>query len=173
MKTLQVKTERLILRNPLPSDAKQYSKADISYRSTGPINTPKKATKHIKEKLKDKNSFEWGLFLKETGELVGVVEIDHMQWFGHQAGEMSHHIKKKYQRKGYGTESSIAIINFCFKKMKFHKMYADTTPDNKGAQKLLKKLGFKLEGKIRDRNYKKGKWVDELDYGLLKNEWKK
>ena len=156
MKTPRVETRRLILRNPLPSDAKTYSKAEISYYSTGKINTEEKARKHIKKSLKDKQSFEWGLFLKENGELIGIVELDHLSWFNHNAGEMSHHIKRKYQKQGYGTESATALINYCFKKMNLKKIYADTNPDNKGAQKLLKKLGFKLEGRIRERHFING-----------------
>lgn len=172
MKTRAVKTERLILRNPLPKDAEEYAKIGVAYRSTGKINTPRKALAHIKKSLNDKNSFEWGLFLKENNKIIGVVEMDHLDWFNHTAGEMSHHINKKYQKKGFGTESAIALINYGFKKMRLRKIYADTTPDNKGAQKLLKKLGFKLEGRIRERRQKNGKWVDELDYGLLRKEWR-
>lgn len=171
MKTPEVKTKRLILKNPRVSDAKDYSKLGVSYYSTGKINTEKKARLHIKESLTDKDNFEWGLFLRSNGKLIGIVELDHLSWFDRKAGEMSHSIKKGYQRRGYGFESAVTLINYCFKKMKLRKIYADTTPGNKGAQKLLRKLGFKLEGRIRERRYKKGKWVDELDYGLLKREW--
>lgn len=173
MKTPTIKTKRLILKNLLPSDAKEYSKAEISYHSTGKINTENKARNHIKKSLEDKQSFEWGLFLKKSGKLIGVIELDHLSWFDHKAGEISQKIKKNYQKRGYGTESAMALINYCFEKMKLRKIYADTDPDNKGAQKSLKKLGFKLEGKIREKHYKKGKWVDELDFGLLKKDWVK
>ena len=173
MKTPEIKTKRLILRNPLPKDTKEYSKIGVSYYSTGKINTEKKAEAHIKKSLKDKQSFEWGLFLKENNKLIGIIELDHLSWFNYKAGEMSHHIKKEYRNKGYGTESAKALINYCFKKMGLRKIYADTDPNNKNAQKLVKKLGFKLEGRIREKNYKNGKWVDELDYGLLKKEWLK
>tara|TARA_Y100000310_G_scaffold342243_1_gene444552 strand:- start:9172 stop:9696 length:525 start_codon:yes stop_codon:yes gene_type:complete len=173
MKTKQVKTNRLILRNPLPKDSKEYSKIGVSYHSTGKIDTEKKSREHITKSLNSKNSFEWGLFLKTNGELIGIVELGHLDWFNDKAGgEMSHNIKKEYQKMGFGLESAKALINYCFKSMKLHKIYADTTPGNIGAQKLLKRLGFKLEGRIRDRRKIKGKWVDELDYGLLNKEWK-
>ena len=173
MKTEIIKTKRLILRNPLLKDSKAYSKAEVSYHSTGKINTNEKAKKRIKKVLKDKQGFEWGLFLKENNELIGIIELDHLSWFDYKAGEMSKNIKKKYQNRGYGTEAAIALINYCFKKMKLRKIYADTNPTNIGAKKLLKKLGFKLEGRIRERRYSNGKWIDELNYGLLKKEWKK
>jgi ribosomal-protein-alanine N-acetyltransferase len=172
MKAKKVQTERLILRNLSPSDAKVYSKVGVAYRSTGKINTEEKAKKHIKKSLNEKESFEWGLFLKSTGELIGIIEIDHLNWFDFKAGELSFIVRKKWQKQGFGFESSEALLNYCFKEMKLHKIYADTSPDNIGAQKLLKRLGFKLEGRIRERRKVKGKWVDELDYGLLKKEWK-
>ena len=98
MRTSTVKTKRLILRNPLPKDAEAYSKVGVSYYSTGKIDTEKKAREHINKSLRDKDSFEWGLFLKENNKIIGVIEMDHLSWFGRKAGEMSHHINKKYQK---------------------------------------------------------------------------
>lgn len=41
----------------------------------------------------------------------------------------------------------------------------------KQADVLLKKLGFTLEARIRDRKDSQGKRCDDLRYGLLKSEW--
>ena len=57
--------------------------------------------------------------------------------------------------------------------MKYRKIYADTNQYNIVSQKTLLKIGFKLEGRIRERRKVKGRWTDELDYGLLRKEWKK
>lgn len=173
MKTISVKTKRLLLRDLQASDAKTYAKLGVSYYSTGKINTPQKAKEHIKRVLKSKDGFEWGIFLKDTGELIGVVELSHLSWFDHAAGEMSHNIQKRHQGRGYGLESGRALIDYCFDIMKLHKLYSDTDEGNEGAMKLLKKLGFKLEGVIREKHRINSAWIDELDYGLLRSEWKK
>ncbi len=36
---------------------------------------------------------------------------------------------------------------------------------------VLEKLGLKLEGRLREKEYFKGRWWDTLMYGMLKEEW--
>jgi RimJ/RimL family protein N-acetyltransferase len=36
---------------------------------------------------------------------------------------------------------------------------------------LLERLGLKLEGRLREKEYFKGRWWDTLVYGILENEW--
>ena len=159
--------ERIILRPFSPKDAEQYSKMDRKKR-----NTIEKAKNFINSSWK-KDSYYFGIFLKENNELIGQLELCHMNWWYDKAGEICYFIKKDFRGKGYATEASKAMINCGFNKLRFRKIYADTDPDNLASQKVLKKLGFKLEGKIREKNFVKGKWIDEYDFGLLKSEWKK
>ena len=165
-------TERLILREYYPADAKSFSSLGISFYQTGKINTTNKTKKYIANVNKNKNEFALAIILKKNNALIGNMEICHMNWFDFKAGEIAYHIHKRHRKKGYATEASKGLINYCFKHMKMRKIYADTQPTNIASQKVLKKLGFKLEGRIRERRKVKGKWTDELDYGLLRKEWK-
>ena len=169
---LKLETERLIVKILSLKDAESYSKLGVSYRSTGKINNTQKAEEYIKKSHKSKDSFDLGIFLKENKKLIGTIELCHMNWFDFKAGEISYTIHKEHRKKGYVTEAIEPLIDYCFKNMKFIKIYADTEPNNIASNKVLKKLNFKLEGRIRKRHLKKGKWVDELDYGLLKEEWR-
>lgn len=164
---LTINSERLILRAFTLVDAEQYSKLSIHS-----INTITKAKNFIKSSWK-KDSYYFGIFLKEYNLLIGQIELCHMNWWYDKAGEICYHIGKKYWGKGYATEASKAVISYCFSKLKFRKIYADTDPNNLASQKVLEKLGFKFEGRIREKNLIKGKWTDELDYGLLRSEWKR
>jgi len=169
---LNIKGKRLILRNITLNDARNFSKLGASTYSFGKINTLERAKKYIRKSLIRETEFELVIILKENNKLIGSVELCHLDWFNFKAGEITYRIKKEYRKKGYATEAARLLINYCFKKMKLRKIYADTRPDNKASQRVLEKLGFKLEGRIREKNFIKGKWIDELDYGLLKKEWK-
>ena len=166
LKPIILKSERLILRKFKLSDVKQYIKLGSHIKDT------KKALAWIKSSW-IKNSYHFGIFLKENNILIGKIELCHMDWWFDKAGEIGYFINKKYRGKGYATKASGMVIDYCFDKLNFHKMYADTDPDNFASQKVLEKLGFKLEGRIREKVFVKGKWIDEYDYGLLKTEWKK
>lgn len=167
---INLRTERTILRNANLKDAQEYSKIGISTFSQGEINTTKKARKCLSDNAKDKDSVEVAVILKETGELIGHIELCHMSWW-EKGVEICRHFRKEYRGKGYGTEAARVLINYLFKKG-FRKIYADTNPDNIAAQRSLKKLGFRLEGRVRERRKINGKWTDELDYGLLRGELK-
>lgn len=169
----RIQTERLLLREYTAEDTKKFITLGISFHSTGKIDTVAKAKKYFAHVKKDENQFALAIILKENKELIGNIEMCHMHWFNFQAGEIAYHIHENQWGKGYATEAAKGLIDYCFKTLKMHKLYADTEPSNIASQKVLEKLGFKLEGRIRERRQIKGKWVDELDYGLLRKEWGK
>jgi len=164
LKKEEILGKRIFLKPLEQKDAEAYS-------NIGRKKILSEAKKFISSSWK-KDSYYFGIFLKENKELIGEMELCHMNWWFDKAGEICYFIKKEFRGKGFATESSKTMIDFCFKKLKFRKVYADTDPDNLASQKVLKKLGFKLEGKIREKNFVKGKWIDEYDFGLLKSEWK-
>ena len=167
MKVLKLESKRLILRKFKLKDVNDL--LELNHRKA---QTKKQAFKFIKESVL-KTGFYLAVVLKEENKVIGYQELCHLDWFDFQSGEIGYHFNKEYWGKGYATESAKLLIDYCFKKLKFHKVYADTDPSNLASQRILAKLGFKLEGRIRDRRKIKGKWVDELDYGLLKKEWGK
>lgn len=171
LKIPYLESRRLILRKLEPSDAKDFIELNHSSRRLGKINTSDKAKKWIKHSVSE-DGYYLAVVLKQEKKVIGFVELCHLNWWDWKAGEICYTINKKYTGKGYATEASKILVDYCFKKLKFHKVYADTVPDNVASQKVLEKLGFKLEGAIRDKYLKNGKWVDELDYGLLRREWK-
>lgn len=170
---LRLETERLILR-PFSlrdaSDLIEIEKFNKKFRGKDAL---QKAQTWIKKSV-NKKGFYLAIVLKEENKVIGYTELCHLDWFPyHEAGEICYHLNKRYWGKGYATEGSKSLIDYCFGKLKFRKIYADTDPDNFASQNVLKKLGFKLEGVIREKHFVKGKWIDEHDFGLLRKEWKR
>jgi RimJ/RimL family protein N-acetyltransferase len=166
LKNIRLKGKRVILRKFKISDAKDVLELGIKN-----IKTLNDAKKWIKNSV-SKTGIYFAIHLKSEDKVIGYRELCHLDWWDFEAGEICIKVNENYRKKGFSTEASILLINYCFNKLKFHKIYADTDPDNKISQSNLKKMGFKLEGRIRDRRKINGKWTDELDYGLFKNEWK-
>jgi RimJ/RimL family protein N-acetyltransferase len=55
----------------------------------------------------------------------------------------------KYEGLGFGFESSQAIIKIAKSKFKIEKLVAITLETNKSSRKLLKKLDFNFEKKVK------------------------
>lgn len=80
-------------------------------------------------------------------------------------------VSPQEQGKGYGLKSTIFTINYAFIIYNIHKIYLYTNTFNERANSLYLKLGFKLEGTLRQHKFKDGKLIDRCIYGLLKSEW--
>lgn len=137
MKKIILKSERLILKPFNSKDAKAYTqlKGSIIDSSKG-IKNIKKAKSWIKKSWGE-DSYYFGIFLKDTNELIGEFELCHLNWWDNKAGEIGYFIKKEYRKKGYATEACKTIINYGFNKLKFRKIYADTDEDNSILQRLV------------------------------------
>lgn len=78
----------------------------------------------------------------------------------------------KYWGKGYGFEALSLILQHGFQAFGLRRIYAGTFSNNQGMIKLAKKLGMKQEGIRRQAAFKDGKYLDVIEFGLLKDEFK-
>jgi len=78
---------------------------------------------------------------------------------------------KGYWGKGYAKEALILLLEHGFFQMNLHRIYCGTTAENIAMQKLALSVGMKKEGRRRDAAFKAGRYVDMLEYGLLKREY--
>jgi RimJ/RimL family protein N-acetyltransferase len=77
---------------------------------------------------------------------------------------------KMFWNRGYGTEATKLILDHGFQKLKLHRIELEVYEYNPRAIKVYKRLGFKSEGKKRERVFLNGKFYDVLQMGILKNE---
>ncbi|MEO7660552.1 MAG: GNAT family N-acetyltransferase, partial [Pyrinomonadaceae bacterium] len=54
-----------------------------------------------------------------------------------------------YEGQGFGTESARALLNYGREMLNFTRLLAITTLDNDASVKLLEKLGFKFQRRIK------------------------
>ena len=133
--------------------------------------TKKHAIKWIDSKSRKKNpkEYNFAIELKSERKLVGVVMLDNIDYF-HESARLGYWININYQGKGIATESNLAVIDFAFNKLNLRRIHLATYTENKASNSLAKKLGFKLEGTLKQSHKTKstGKIHDVNTYGLLK-----
>ena len=71
--------------------------------------------------------------------------------------------------KGYGTDAIRAIVRYGFSELRLRCIYANIVEYNEPSVKLFKKCGFELDGVLRERLYKNGKYINILVYSILNN----
>ena len=81
---------------------------------------------------------------------------------------MAYWIGKKYRNKGIMTEAVKLITKYAFKKYKLKRLVVYTRSFNKASRSMLEHAGFKLEGILRKNKWKKGKYLDDCIYALVR-----
>ncbi len=107
---------------------------------------------------------------KQTQKMIGYILFNE---FDEGVYEIGWIYNKHYWRKGYAYESCKAVVDFAFRNLNAHKIFAEAIDGVKSVG-LMKKLGMTLEGVQRSQGKdNNGEWVDLYFYGMLRPEWEK
>jgi len=116
--------------------------------------------------FENKEAVRWAITLKPKDEMIGSGGFWKINK-EHYRAEIGYDLLPEYHRKGIMTEALRAMIDFGFLKMKLHSIEANTDPKNLPSNKMLEKLGFKLEGHFKENFFFHGKFLDTCTYSLL------
>lgn len=178
---LEFDGERIKIRKLRLSDAEEIyrhvkDKEVVRWTLRIPHPYPKDgAAKFIRKthyNIKQKKGYAFGIILKETDTLIGIVGLSNLDWENKNA-TLGYWLAKGYWGKGLMTEAVNLILKFGFEKLKLHRIQSSLFEKNIASKKVLEKCGFRSEGVFRETRFRYGKWHDELRYGILKSEYKK
>jgi RimJ/RimL family protein N-acetyltransferase len=83
---------------------------------------------------------------RQSGKHIGSASI-HPSTVPDQPGaEISYLILPEYQRRGYATEISRALIEYAFQVMKLDQLLITGNPENEPSQRIAEQLGFRYLG---------------------------
>ncbi|MGC4771550.1 GNAT family N-acetyltransferase [Micromonospora sp. DT44] len=105
----------------------------------------------------------------DTDVLVGFIRIGLAR---DKSGELGYAIRREDWNKGYATEAATLMLDFGFNTLHLHRIQAACGPDNHASQRLLARLAFTPEGRMRDHVFTNDAWRDSLLYSLLDHEWR-
>ena len=74
---------------------------------------------------------------------------------------------------GAGRQFLDDMIDFAFQQLQAKRLWLDASSENLRAQKLYERVGFTLEGQLRQHWYRPalGYAVDLMLYGLMRDKW--
>ncbi len=112
----------------------------------------------------------WGITLKGEDRVIGSCGFYLFDEDSHHA-ETGYELNRAFWRQGIMTEAMSAILTYAFSELGLHRIEAVVDDVNERSKELLRKLGFTLEGTLRQRFYFRDRYWDENYFGLLKDEW--
>lgn len=173
-----LETKRLILREMQPEDVNALLKlfgnsAVVQFINMQPIKTIAQANEWLKWMggfFAAKDGLRWGITLKEDHSFVGSAGLHSWNREAHYA-EIGCDIAHPFWGNRYGQETMRELIEFGWQQMKLNRIEADVIQGNTRSIHVLKKLGFKQEGVLRQKILKGGKYYDVHIFGLLRCDY--
>jgi RimJ/RimL family protein N-acetyltransferase len=177
-----IETERLLLRPYTPDDFDSFydmqSRADVVRYLYWGVRTPDEIREVLETKVSQRTAIEHEgdglqltLELRESRLIVGDVVL---VWVSeeHQQGEIGYVVHPDHQGHGYATEAGQVMLRLGFERLGLHRIVARCDARNKGSWGVMERLGMRREAHLRENEFVKGEWTDELVYAMLASEWR-
>jgi len=113
---------------------------------------------------------QWGIARRADGEVIGSCTLHRIDR-GNRRAEIGYIIRRDLWGRGFASEALEALLDHAFRTLKLHRLEADIDPRNAGSIRLIERLGFALEGRLRQRYFVGDDIQDTALYGLLAPEW--
>jgi ribosomal-protein-alanine N-acetyltransferase len=134
---------------------------------SGPLPEEKLTYKHFRGLLKKDRTlreadrfYSFGVFLKDTGELVGDTNLIILFRVDLQTAFIAWDTYNQYWRRGYGRESVEATFAIAFEGLHLHRIEAGIEPKNRPSVASAKAVDMRREGIQKKYCYSDEKWVD-------------
>lgn len=173
--TVTLETERLILRKFTENDAeavfRNWASDDevtkyLTWQTHKSVKDSAGYMDFCLETYKKDSSYQWGIELKETGELFGNISVVKMDE-DLNAVELGYAIGRRFWGNGYAAEAVKAVIAFLFEEVGVNRIAARHDTNNPNSGKVMRKAGMEYEGTLRRGGRNNQGIVDCAIYSVL------
>ncbi len=85
----------------------------------------------------------WGLFLRDTGEMIGQCGITMQEYKSSQVPEIGYLLAHRHWHKGYATEAATACREFGFDTLHFNELYSIIRDTNVASRNVALRNGMR------------------------------
>lgn len=181
--TVDLETERLILRRFIPDDLEPMFKNCWNnpyvwkWTSYDPMNSIDDVltlnnifTDFWFAKYKKDDFYNWAIELKKTNETIGRIRgmnpNDHVQQI-----ELAYELGQDWWNQGYMTEAVKAFIDFFFNEVKIYRIVACHADENPASGKVMQKCGMIYEGISREGIVCNAGRFNSVNYSILAKDY--
>jgi diamine N-acetyltransferase len=104
-----------------------------------------------------------------TFEAIGLIDLFEFDPKNMRAGVGIIIQQESNRQHGFGKEALRLVINFAFKKLQLHQLFANIGAENKASLALFTTFGFERIGVKKDWNYINNSFHDEALFQLIKH----
>ena len=155
-------TDQEFVKEFLGGDYRPYSAAELK--------------KAVSEKIKkaDENHNSYYFAIREIGktEIIGLLIFGWI-WSSQQTGRIFLFFDEVTSLEKYGDEVLKLGLRYAYMELSLHRLWTELSEHNPVKLAKFESAGFLRETQRKEALFFDGKYFDQLDYALLKPEWKK
>ncbi len=106
----------------------------------------------------------------EIGPFVGLVRIDRIDAVSRNC-MIGLDLVPEYRSKGLSTKVYAWLLDYLFRQLNMHMLYLEVLDANTRAQHVYERLGFHVDGRLRQRVFRNGTYEDSILMSLLRSEY--
>ncbi len=182
MTGVDLRTARLLVRTPRAGDGAHYARY---YRFNRDFLQPYSPTFEpgmfserdweasiptIQQHFANGTAVRFMLFLGD--EMIGVANLTGISRSPSYCGVLGYTLAEAHQGQGLMKEALQEIVRFAFDRRNLHRIRAEYMPRNERSGRLLRTLGFQVEGYARDHLLIDGVWEDHVLAALINRTWR-
>ncbi|HEY8562842.1 MAG TPA: GNAT family protein [Pyrinomonadaceae bacterium] len=172
------KIEMRLLREADAPELHRTVRANIEHLRTflhwvTPDYSPEIAGEFIARNLKlaaERKSEGYGIFFEK--KFVGTIGLVKLNWNSRSA-EIGYWIAKDSEGRGIVTKACRTLIEYAHAELEMNRVEIRCALENKKSRAVPERLGFRLEGVLRQAIWRHTRFYDVAIYGLLAEEWRK
>ena len=108
--------------------------------------------------------------IRMNGELVGSMSLN---WIdrGNRGCGVGYWLSEEHIGQGIVTRSCVRLMEHCFDDLVLHRFVLEAATDNSASRAIAERLGMRLEGITKDREWLYDCYVDSALYAITAPEW--
>ncbi len=151
------KKNRLYLRQWLPWLDMTNSEGDtLEFISRG------------QKQVKNNQGYQMGIW--SQNKFVGVIAHHAINW-ANKSTSIGYWLGEEFNGHGIMTKACAELIDHSFNELGLNRIEIAVATENKKSRSIPERLGFKLEGILKEKEWLYDHFVDHALYALLKSEW--
>jgi len=171
---------RIYLRSLIDEDSegeylKWFNDEEVCHGNSHHIfpHTKRKILEYISYSQKSHDELILAIVLKSNDKHIGNIAFQNINLIYRSADLTIILGDKSIWGQGYGSEASKLLVRHGFCSLNFHRISCATFDSNIAMKKLALSLGMKEEGRRCEAVYKNGRYLDIIEYGILKYDYEK
>lgn len=122
----------------------------------------------MEKSWEDKLCFGYAIVNSHTDEVMGAIDLHAISWENFR-GEIGYWIAQKFEGRGYIHEACKRLEQYLFT-VGFNRLEIRCNSLNHRSLNIPKRLGYQLEGELREDAMENGHFRNTLIYGLLRRD---